>query len=117
MASLRQLRSPRSAQIRQERGRWRSFFLSGEKPQILNLRWRSGWKKEEVHVGMPAKVDLEKCDGCGTCAEECPVECITIVEEGDRKYAVVNEEECTDCETCVDACEKGAITVEVAEEG
>ena len=40
---------------------------------------------------MPAKVDLEKCDGCGTCAEECPVECITIVEEGGRKYAVVNE--------------------------
>ena len=26
MASLRQLRSPRSAQIRQERGRWHSFF-------------------------------------------------------------------------------------------
>ena len=100
-----------------ERERWRFFLLSGEKPQILNLRWRSGWKKEEVHVGMPAKVDLEKCDGCGTCAEECPVECITIVEEGGRKYAVVNEEECTDCETCVDACEKGAITVEAAEEG
>ncbi|HDN68282.1 ferredoxin [ANME-1 cluster archaeon ex4572_4] len=60
---------------------------------------------------MPAVVDLEKCDGCGSCVEECPVECISLEGEGDEKHAVVNAEECTDCETCVDTCEKGAISM------
>ncbi|MCK4733652.1 MAG: 4Fe-4S binding protein, partial [Methanophagales archaeon] len=48
---------------------------------------------------MPAVVDIEKCDGCGDCVEECSVECITLEGEGDDKHAVVNAEECTDCET------------------
>jgi NAD-dependent dihydropyrimidine dehydrogenase PreA subunit len=60
---------------------------------------------------MPAVIDLGKCDGCGACVEECPVECITLEGEEDNKHAVVNAEECTDCETCVDTCEKGAISM------
>jgi len=76
---------------------------------------------------MPAVVDLGKCDGCkgrkekGTsaCLEECPVQCISLVEDdpstashGREQHAVVNAEECTDCETCVDVCEQGAIRME-----
>ena len=64
---------------------------------------------------MPAVVDIEKCDGCGDCVEECSVECITLEGEGDDKHAVVNAEECTDCETCVDVCEKGALSMVDAE--
>ncbi|MDI6885361.1 MAG: 4Fe-4S binding protein [archaeon] len=76
---------------------------------------------------MPAYVDLEKCDGCkslgkekGTsaCVEECPVECITLVEDdpstaphGREQHSVVNNEECTDCEVCIDVCEQGALSM------
>jgi len=78
---------------------------------------------------MPAVVDLEKCNGCmdiegkekGTsnCVEECPVECISLVEENDpssaphgrEQHAVIDAEECTDCEVCIDVCEQGALSM------
>jgi ferredoxin len=57
---------------------------------------------------MVAKVDLEKCDGCGTCVESCPVEAISL----ENEKAKVDAEECTDCGTCEEECPNGAITVE-----
>lgn len=56
---------------------------------------------------MPAKVDLDKCDGCGTCVEACPAEAIKI----ENEKAVVDEEECVDCETCMDECPNNAISM------
>lgn len=57
----------------------------------------------------PARVDVEKCDGCGNCVEACPSEAISI---GDDGKAEVNEEECVECESCVDECPKDAISME-----
>ncbi|MHC1582259.1 MAG: 4Fe-4S binding protein [Candidatus Syntropharchaeia archaeon] len=57
---------------------------------------------------MVAVVDPEKCDGCGTCVDECSTGAITI----ENDVAVVNEEECVDCEVCVDACPNEAITMQ-----
>ena len=54
---------------------------------------------------MPAKVETEKCDGCGTCVESCPTNVITIQES----KAIISEEECVDCAACVDECPNGAI--------
>ena len=56
----------------------------------------------------PARIDVEKCDGCGTCVEACPSEAIKI----DNNIAVVDEEECVDCESCVDECPNDAISME-----
>ncbi|NLB79404.1 MAG: 4Fe-4S binding protein [Clostridiaceae bacterium] len=56
---------------------------------------------------MPAKVDPEKCSGCGSCVDVCPVEAITV-----NDVAVVDPEECTDCGSCVDECPEEAIELE-----
>ena len=54
---------------------------------------------------MAAKVDPDKCTGCGSCVEECPVTAISI--EGGK--AVVNADECVDCGACTSACKVEAI--------
>ena len=58
---------------------------------------------------MPAVVDIQKCDGCGTCKDNCPSEAIRVEE----KIAVVIKENCIDCNLCQDNCPKGAIEMKV----
>ena len=57
---------------------------------------------------MAAKIDLEKCTGCESCVEVCPVEAISM--ENDK--ARVDEESCVDCGTCVDECPSEAISLD-----
>jgi Fe-S-cluster-containing hydrogenase component 2 len=56
---------------------------------------------------MAIKVDAEKCTACGTCAEVCPVDAITV-----EDLAVIDEEECIACGTCEAECPVEAITME-----
>jgi Fe-S-cluster-containing hydrogenase component 2 len=53
---------------------------------------------------MPAQVDREKCTGCESCVEICPVEAIKMV-DGKAKVS----DECVDCGQCVDECPVEAI--------
>jgi len=55
---------------------------------------------------MAVIVDLEKCTGCGTCEEGCPVEAIKV-EDG---KANVDAETCVDCGTCIEECPEKAIS-------
>lgn len=57
---------------------------------------------------MPAKVDPEKCTGCGSCVDVCPNDAISLEDD----VARVREEDCTDCGECVEECPEGAITLE-----
>ncbi len=49
---------------------------------------------------MAYKIDVEKCLGCGACADECPVEAIS---EEDGKY-VIDADKCLDCGACAGVC-------------
>jgi len=64
---------------------------------------KSGLKKEEA---MAAKVNKEKCNGCGECVDICGFDAIKIV---DGK-AEINDD-CVECGACVFRCPNKAITV------
>ena len=55
---------------------------------------------------MAAVVDKEKCTGCETCIEICPVEAISV---NNGKAEISNE--CVDCGSCVDECPNQAISI------
>ena len=63
---------------------------------------------KEEEKNMAAVVDKEKCAGCGTCVDGCPVEAIKIVDD----KAVVDKDTCVGCGACVDACPCEAIKLE-----
>ncbi len=49
---------------------------------------------------MPYKIDADLCIGCGTCADNCPVSCIS---EQDGKY-VIDPDSCLECGSCASVC-------------
>ena len=50
-------------------------------------------------------VDKNECVGCGTCVEECPVEAISMADEG----AEIDMDKCIRCGTCHDVCPEDAV--------
>ena len=57
-------------------------------------------------------IDAEKCIGCGACAKKCPANCISQVQESDKKRPpyVINQEECLKCGECLATCKFNAIS-------
>jgi len=54
------------------------------------------------------KIDTEKCDGCGTCVDICPVD---VFEIKDEKSIVINLDECLVCSACEVQCPNNAIEI------
>lgn len=55
---------------------------------------------------MAAKVDKNKCNGCGVCKDICPVKAIKI-EDG---KAIISAD-CVECSACVAQCPQEAISI------
>jgi len=53
-------------------------------------------------------VDNDKCTGCGTCGDTCPV---GVFEVKEKKSIAVKPEECLVCRACEVQCPESAIQV------
>lgn len=49
----------------------------------------------------------DSCVGCGACAADCVVSCISSKDDG--KY-IINSDECVECGACESVCPVGAIS-------
>ncbi|MFC2056891.1 DUF169 domain-containing protein [Chloroflexota bacterium] len=64
------------------------------------------------------EIDIERCKGCGTCADFCPTSVFELSEINGRKVSsAARIDDCCACNTCVGQCPQGAIllTDEVSE--
>jgi len=57
---------------------------------------------------MAVKVNIEKCNGCGTCVEACPTEALSL----DNDKITVDADACIDCGVCIDECPVEALALE-----
>ena len=55
------------------------------------------------------KIDADKCTGCGTCVDSCPVSIYEM--ENDKVTISGNMEDCVVCRACESSCPAGAIEV------
>ncbi|MDR3670645.1 MAG: 4Fe-4S binding protein [Holophaga sp.] len=58
------------------------------------------------------RIDEEKCDGCGQCAQGCPEGALQMI---DGKARLVSEITCDGLGACIGECPRGAIAVETRE--
>lgn len=62
--------------------------------------------------GYFAKIDTDKCTGCGLCAKKCN---FLAIEMGEDKKAKVNVDLCKGCEACMTLCKFDAISMEAGD--
>lgn len=58
-----------------------------------------------------ARIDEDKCVGCGICADRCQVNAIAVME----KKAAIDPKRCIGCGVCVPGCKPGAVRLEERE--
>lgn len=54
------------------------------------------------------RLSIEKCSGCGRCAEVCPHRVFSINE---KKAKIEDKDRCIECGACAKNCPENAITV------
>jgi ferredoxin/flavodoxin len=94
--------------------------LDEQQPQTLSvdrLDYQIDWVREQAKEIRLAKVksihpgfhlDQEACTQCGTCAENCPVNAISLI-----PYPEIGTE-CILCNNCVRTCPEGAFSVDLS---
>jgi NAD-dependent dihydropyrimidine dehydrogenase PreA subunit len=54
------------------------------------------------------QINLELCNGCGTCVDTCPSAAVSLIE---GRPVIVHPEDCAYCGDCEDLCPEGAISL------
>jgi len=87
---------------------FKGHIVSGFGGALKNIGMGLGSRggKLDMHAGVSPIIDEEKCTGCGSCAEQCPADAITV-----NDVAVINEEICIGCAQCIAVCPEGIIKI------
>jgi MinD superfamily P-loop ATPase len=56
---------------------------------------------------MAYRILNDKCNGCGECVEECPMDAVSV--DAADKHSI-DPDACTDCGSCADICLRRAIS-------
>ena len=56
------------------------------------------------------EINFEKCTGCGTCIETCPVD-VYKIDESKGKIKIIAINECIDCKACEVQCPEECIEI------
>jgi NADH-quinone oxidoreductase chain I len=67
-------------------------------------------KPSDRYRGRPL-LDIEKCVGCGVCANICPNKAIVMVDVNGRKLPKFDAGRCMFCGFCADFCPRAALTM------
>ena len=67
---------------------------------------------EQEMLDIEIKIDLDKCTGCGTCVEICPVDVLELTKMGKKKKTMALDESfCLKCHMCEFHCGYQAIKI------
>jgi ferredoxin len=69
---------------------------------------RTSRPAELVISNYRAKIEADRCSGCGACVDNCQVQAISMNGEN---VAVINYDRCIGCGLCVSACQDNAISM------
>jgi ferredoxin len=58
-------------------------------------------------------IDVDKCEACGDCVDNCADGLIAIVEEDGKKFAMFTGDpnDCLGCYSCQEMCEEDAVEI------
>ncbi|PLX40160.1 MAG: NADH-quinone oxidoreductase subunit F [Deltaproteobacteria bacterium] len=73
------------------------YFREEYEAHIKEKRCPARYCKELINY----YIDPEKCQACGACARQCPVEAI---DGGKKLVHIIDQDKCTRCGSCIEAC-------------